>query len=44
MTLVSSKAHSLPIGRNDFEEQQARFAHAKIFKDGVGKIFVGLPT
>ena len=44
MTLVSSEAHSLPIGRNDFDEHQARLHHTKIFKDEVEKIFVGVPT
>lgn len=44
MTLVSSKAHSLPVGRNDFDKQQARLDPAKIDKDEAGKIFVGLPT
>jgi hypothetical protein len=44
MTFVSFETNSLPIGRNDFDEQRARLAHAKIFKRGVERIFVVLPT
>ena len=44
MTAESFEAHGFPIGRNDFDEQRARLAHAKIFKRGVERIFVVLPT
>jgi hypothetical protein len=38
MTLVSSKAHGIPIGRNDFDEQQGGPRPANIGEDEVGKI------